>query len=172
MQQDEMNMQQDETITQQTLADLLDLTPRRIRQLATAGVIPKTGRGQYQLRDSVRAYCAHQREIAAGRGGEDAQLNLARERSRQAKESADGLALKNEQTRNELISRAEVIQLWGDTLSLVRSRILGAASDIGLELPILSRHDILTIDGVLRSCLESLCDAPAVPVQAATRKRG
>jgi phage terminase Nu1 subunit (DNA packaging protein) len=165
-------MQPDVTISQQDLAVLLDLTPRRIRQLATAGVIPKTGLGKHPLRDSVRAYCRHVREIAAGRGGEDEQLTLSRERARHAAESANKIALQNAQTRGEVISVDDVIRLWSDTLALVRGRILSLATDIGMELPILSRHDILTIDGLLRSCLEDLSNAPATPAQAATRKRG
>jgi hypothetical protein len=39
----------------QTLAALFDLTPRRIRQLAAEGIIPRS----YELAPSVKSYCRH-----------------------------------------------------------------------------------------------------------------
>lgn len=47
------------------------------------------------------AYCDHLREVAAGRGGDNA-LELAAERARLAKEQADKIAMANAVTRGEL----------------------------------------------------------------------
>ncbi|RWH32219.1 hypothetical protein [Mesorhizobium sp.] len=46
------------TVTARQLGDVLDLSPRRIRQLAEEGVFRRDGRDQYHLRDCVLAYIA------------------------------------------------------------------------------------------------------------------
>lgn len=43
-------------VTTEELATVLGLTDRRIRQLASAGVIERTGRGVYNLCDAVQGY--------------------------------------------------------------------------------------------------------------------
>lgn len=52
-----------------TLSKLFDLTPMRIQQLATAGVVVKAGHGRYLLGESVRGYVKFLRERAETRGG-------------------------------------------------------------------------------------------------------
>lgn len=44
------------TVSGQQLAALLMLTPRRVQQLAQAGVIPKTGRDAYPLVPAIQGY--------------------------------------------------------------------------------------------------------------------
>lgn len=44
------------TVTASELGDVLDLTDRRIRQLAEEGVFERESRGKYKLRDCVLAY--------------------------------------------------------------------------------------------------------------------
>ncbi|TGS89475.1 hypothetical protein EN817_03805 [Mesorhizobium sp. M3A.F.Ca.ET.174.01.1.1] len=48
------------TVTARQLGDVLDLSPRRIRQLAEEGVFRREGRDQYHLRDCVLAYISVQ----------------------------------------------------------------------------------------------------------------
>jgi hypothetical protein len=55
------------TIGRSELALFLNLTPRRVEQLAREGAIPRDGRGRYLLRASVQAYIGHRRR----RGGCD-----------------------------------------------------------------------------------------------------
>jgi hypothetical protein len=45
------------------LAYYLDLTPRRVQQLAKAGVIQKLKRGEYELVPCLHAYIRHMREL-------------------------------------------------------------------------------------------------------------
>jgi hypothetical protein len=52
-----------------TLAKVFDLTPMRVQQLASAGVIVKVGHGTYALMDSVRGYVKFLRERADRTGG-------------------------------------------------------------------------------------------------------
>ncbi|ESZ17511.1 hypothetical protein X735_12575 [Mesorhizobium sp. L2C085B000] len=48
------------TVTAAELGDVLNLTDRRIRQLAEEGVFERAGRGRYPLAGSVQAYIAAQ----------------------------------------------------------------------------------------------------------------
>jgi hypothetical protein len=63
------------------MAKLIDVTPRRLRQLAEEGIVPTNGRAQYQpfqvtvayiryLRDRVKLPDASMAELAAERLGE------------------------------------------------------------------------------------------------------
>lgn len=61
------------TATVESLAKLLDITPRRIQQLVAAKVLPKpVSRGQYEIVPSVIAYIRHLRAIAHGDSGRSA----------------------------------------------------------------------------------------------------
>jgi hypothetical protein len=52
-----------------TLAKLFDLTPMRVQQLASAGVVVKVSHGTYSLAESVRNYIKFLRERADRTGG-------------------------------------------------------------------------------------------------------
>ena len=78
-----------EGVTRQSLAGLLDLEMASITQLASSGILVRSGvRGRYLLAPSVRNYVRHLREIAAGRQGkelnavdENARLKMAQRRN-------------------------------------------------------------------------------------------
>lgn len=68
------------------VANLCNLTARRVQQLAKDGVIPRAGRGRYPLVAAVRAYVRYLQEIVDGRPRtpQDATLNAARARKMNA----------------------------------------------------------------------------------------
>jgi phage terminase Nu1 subunit (DNA packaging protein) len=51
-------------VTSATLADLFELTPRRVEQLAKEGHIPKATRGVYPLDACCCAYIRYLKELA------------------------------------------------------------------------------------------------------------
>jgi hypothetical protein len=59
----------------ETIAKLLDLTPRRVQQLSAEGVIPRVGHGKYELVSSVRGYI---RYLKAAEIGGDARADNQR----------------------------------------------------------------------------------------------
>jgi phage terminase Nu1 subunit (DNA packaging protein) len=65
------------------LAGLLGLSAKSVATHANTGVIVRVGRGKYRLRESVRSYTAHLRQIAAGR--DDPEAATARNRILEAK---------------------------------------------------------------------------------------
>ena len=75
-------------------------------------------------------YCGTMREHAAGRVMSDEVLDLNVERARREKESADKLEMENAVTRGELVSAAEVEELWGAEFTRVKSKLLAAPPKI------------------------------------------
>ena len=110
--------------TAKQLADLLELTPRRVQQLAKEGTFPKIERGRYPLVECVRAYVRYWQERADGRFT-DNELDQAR--------------LQREQL--EVRKRAvEVARAEGSVVALedheeVIRKLLGAARGIILGIP-------------------------------------
>jgi phage terminase Nu1 subunit (DNA packaging protein) len=69
------------TIRATELAQMLGLSPRRLRELAAAGVIVRCANGRYPT-TAIATYCKYLREQAAGRASNGADtLNLATERA-------------------------------------------------------------------------------------------
>ena len=70
-------MNENEGATATQVAELLELTPRRVQQLVAEGVFPRLHRGRYPLVACLRAYVRYWRERAEGRFTEN-DLDLAR----------------------------------------------------------------------------------------------
>lgn len=141
-------------LSAEALGELIGVSARTVRDLATRGIVVKRGQGAYDAAESVKAYCDHLREVAAGRGGEEGVLDLTKERARLAKEQADGVALKNEQLRGELVPAAAVEREWANVLSFVRARMLAVTNDVAQALPHLTKHDADVIDRTVRAALD------------------
>jgi len=136
---------------------MLGLSARSLSDLAARGIAVKAARGQYVLTETVRNYCRHLRDQAAGRGG-DAGATLAAERAREARERADNLALKNAQMRGELVSAAEVEQVWTSILSAVRAALLAVPPRLQSRLPHLTARDTQAIDAEIRDALQEVSE--------------
>lgn len=83
------------------MAALLDLTPRRIQQLAAEGVLVRTRRGYYGLLDSIRGYVAWL--TGEQEGGPKDQERAARARKMEAEAE---------------LKERQVSQLRGETVTL------------------------------------------------------
>lgn len=143
----------DGQVTGKVLANVLGVADRTLRDLAERGLVVKAGRGSYELAASVRRYCEHLREIAAGRGGEAGVLDLTAERARLAKEQADAQAIKNATLRGELLPAADVERRWREVLAGVRSRMLAVPSRTRQALAHLTATEVAVIDREVRDAL-------------------
>ncbi|RWR12051.1 terminase small subunit [Paenirhodobacter populi] len=146
-------------IKEAALADLLGVGTSRIRTLARDGILPKTGRGEFDTVACVKRYCARLRESAerAGRpssGGDE----LKTERTRLAKEQADATALKNAQLRGELAPVAETLREWQAVLRDVRAAMLAVPSRYAASQPHLTPHDVEALTIEIKRALEGLAD--------------
>lgn len=139
-----------QTATTGELADLLGISTRMVTELAQKGTIRRLHPGVWPVRESVRSYCAHLRQGAAGRTDSG---SLTAERVRVATAQADALEMKNATARREMIPAREVEAAWAATLREVRAALLALPSRIQQRLGHLTAHDVSEIDRELRDAL-------------------
>lgn len=125
-------------VTGDELGAWLGVARRTITDYAVEGKVIKAGRG-FDLRASVTAYCAHIREIAAGRSNGEDGLDLVAERARLAKEQADAQEMKNALMRGELLKRGDVDAAVAAAFARVRARLISVPAKLA---PV-----VMTMDG-------------------------
>ena len=111
-----------------TMAKLLLLTPRRLQQLVTEGVIPKVERGRYELAPVVQAYIQYLRERSV-----PGQMNVVSlDEARQRKLAADAKLAEIEVAKAEgaVASISAVEKGWTDLVHTVRGRLLALPQNI------------------------------------------
>ena len=113
-------------IAAEALANLLLLTPRRVRQLTAEGVIPKTERGRYDLEPAVQGYIRYLKR--GGDASQGDQYNVARARLTTSK--ADIEELKRQKMEGELVPVYQVVPVWTFAMAALRSRLLSIPSKI------------------------------------------
>ena len=119
------------TYTTDTIAKLLDLTPRRVQQLVDEGVFPRAKRGHYELVPVVRGYVRHLRERAAAH---EMSGEYGAHRARLTKARADMAELERAQIIASLVPADEVEAAWETVTAAMRSRLLAVASNVAPRL--------------------------------------
>lgn len=145
----------DDTVAQAALADLFGVTTRTVRDLGKRGILVRAGKN-YALAESVSRYCAHLRELATGRGGEDTIINATAERARLAKAQADSMEIKNAKLRGELVRADEVENEWSGLLRTLRASMMAVPSRVAQRVPTLTPHDISEIDAEVRAAMTEI----------------
>jgi len=105
------------------IAKLLDLTPRRIRQLVDEGVIQRAEKGRYELVSSVRGYIRYLRDRAIGTDAL-ADESARASRARLIKAQAEAQEMENARVRGELLPQELVSRSWAEMASSFRARSL------------------------------------------------
>ena len=144
-----------EQVDAATLGEWLGLTPNRISALARDGVIPRTADKRFDLQVAIRAYCDHAR---AGSSGRRVDSELAAEKLRAAKATAEKLETANAKARGELAALSAFEREWAGILGDVRAALLALPSRAASRLGHLTPHDVKTLDREVRSILEELAD--------------
>ena len=151
------------------IARLLDLTERRVQQLARDGVIPRSERGRYDLIGAVRGYVRYLRDQILKDGAATADYGV--ERARLMRARADLAEMEAAQKRGELIPAREVVTAWTEVVALLRARLLVLPDKIA---PL--AHDAQTIpqarDIVRNAVHEALAELAATQVSAALESHG
>lgn len=109
------------------LAALVDLTPRRIRQLATEGKLSRVGRNRFRLGESIRVLLAE-----AAENNEGSELQKERLRKLRAEATMTELTLA-EQTR-QVARIADFKRVWEARWALVRANVLNVTNRAVLRL--------------------------------------
>lgn len=137
----------------QKLAEILDLTDRRIQQLVTEGVLDKVGRGKYDLVKSVQSYIAYQINTLKARQSTGSKLD---EETRLLKERADQVAMENDKLRGELIPVDAVKLVWQHLVTAARSRLLAIPSKVKTSHSDMDISIVNAIEREVRECMEDM----------------
>lgn len=134
-------------------------SPRRsrLRELAEAGTIPRAG-GRYPLPLAVVSYCAHLREIAAGRGASGGGLDLVAERARLAAAQADKTELDLAVKRGQLVNAETLGRHYVGLITAARNRLRGVPSKAKGNIPDLDVRDIEILEDLIDTALTELAD--------------
>lgn len=140
----------DDLVSAAVLAGWLGVTPNRVHALAREGVLPRQPDKRFPLKSAVRAYCTH---AGAGAQGRRVDAELAAEKLRAAKATAEKLELQNAKARGEIIAAAEVEREWADVLRGLRAAFLSLPSRAAAKLGHLTPHDLAALDAEVRDVL-------------------
>lgn len=152
-------------VTAKVVGDWIGVSDRTVSDLAIRGFAVKVGRGKYDLKETIRLYTNHLREMSAGRGDGQA-LDLTAERARESKERADNLALKNAELRGELVSALDVEREWSDILRTTRAGILAVTSRVRSTAG-LTAEQAVALDAELRLALKEIGNDQNYPAEGA-----
>lgn len=140
--------------TEGELSALLGISTGRIRDFARDGMAVKSRRGRYDTRATLSRYLDRLRE-SAGRAGRPASDEYKAEKTRQARETADKLALQNALLRKELVAVADVRREWVTVATDLRSTILAIPGRVSARMG-LSREAAVMFEEEMRMALEEL----------------
>jgi phage terminase Nu1 subunit (DNA packaging protein) len=146
----------DSGVNAKTLAGYIGVSTRSVTRLATDGIVVRIRPGEYDLRASVTAYCAHLRQTASARGGEASLEALRVEKIRQAKAVADELETKAKLAAGQVVLASEVQAEWSSILSTVRNGMLALSSRLQQRLSHLTTQDAAEIDAEVRIVLSTI----------------
>lgn len=105
-----------------TIAPMLDMSERRLQQLAKEGIIPKASHGKYVYFDVVHAYVKYLRSLDPDENTET--LDLRTEKTRLLTAQADKVEIELAVSRGEMCRVDRAMLLWGRVVAEVRSRML------------------------------------------------
>jgi phage terminase Nu1 subunit (DNA packaging protein) len=151
-----------QTFPLETISKLLDLTPRRVNQLAAEGVIPKADRGRYELVPVVRAYVRYLRDKAVK--GDVHGDDYSTQRVRLMKARADVLEMEKAQMENNLIPAQDVQDAWIEVLSACRAKLLSLPTKTAPE--VFAASDLNDVKTILKETVnEALAELANVKVE-------
>ena len=118
------------------VAEHLDMSRQNATDLFSRGVLPGgRGQGKADIDECRVAYIRHLRSKAGGGTGDaGADLDLASERARLAKEQADRQEMLNAQMRGELLARPDVDAAVSAAFARVRAKLLSVPGKAAAEV--------------------------------------
>ena len=137
-------------VTSAALQRLLGINKSVLGELVEKGIAVRGAkRGSYRL-ETVTRYCAHLRDMASARGGDEA----AQARARLGQAQAALAEAKAAQLRSELVETDAVEKLWTSKLRTFRNRILGIPG----RVQYLSARQTVVLQQELRAALDELAN--------------
>lgn len=136
------------------LAEWLGLTANRVSALAREGVLPRNPDKLFPLKAAVRAYADHAR---AGAQGRRVDSELAAEKLRAAKATAEKLEIQNAKARGDLLDGREVANEWRSIVTDLRAAVLAVPSRVAGRMG-LDRATTAALDAEIRDAMEVISD--------------
>lgn len=136
------------------LAEWLGLTPNRVSALAREGVLPRNAAKLFPLKAAVRAYAEHSR---AGAHGRRVDSELAAEKLRAAKATAEKLEIQNAKARGDLLDGKEVANTWRSIVTDLRAALLAVPSRVAGRMG-MDRATTAALDSEIRDAMEVIAD--------------
>lgn len=125
--------------SKKVIADLLNISERRVEQLAQKKIIPKAERGKYDLGPTVKAYVMYLQQKLSG-GGEVIDVAECKDRLLKAKameqeQKARLRELMRLEKEGEMIDRAEVTAQWTARCVEMKAALLAIPVQVGFRFP-------------------------------------
>ncbi|MDA9163858.1 hypothetical protein N9N97_03135 [Rickettsiaceae bacterium] len=132
--------------TAEEIAVALDLTERRIQQLAKEGILPKVEKGKYNLAECIRAYDLYVQDSSKPATPKDS-------KSRWLDAKAEKAELELKVFKGGLITTGEVKNAWTDLFITFRTRMLNIPTKLTPRIAACN-SDLPTIENMLQSEIE------------------
>ena len=151
-----------DTATADQLGALLDISGRRVRELAAEGVFPRAG-GRYAVLPSVHAYIADLRTRERSKPAPDPQVIAAamdgrQQRARLAKLQADRVELEIQRERGQLVDAESIKVAYVTLVTQARNRLLAVPGAAKGHMPHLTVDEVETLEGLIAAALEEVAD--------------
>lgn len=135
-----------EIITTKELANILDLTPRRVQQYVKDGILSNEGRGKFNLKKSIHEYFNYkiglQKENQNKKGG-DYYKSLARKTELEAELKEIELAKR----KNEIIEIEDVEELFTEIITIAKTKIMRRSATLAPKVAIES--DVVKVKKII-----------------------
>ncbi|SEN57909.1 Phage DNA packaging protein, Nu1 subunit of terminase [Gemmobacter aquatilis] len=142
------------------MAALMRLSLSQVRTKAREGLFVRSGRGRYDVAESLGRYIEHLRSVASRSGGRPSAVgdadDLRAEKLRLTRAQADKEETRVARERGELVPADAVTREWASLLRDLRNALLAVPSRCGATLGHLTATDIATIDHEIRTALEGV----------------
>ena len=119
------------------IADLLNLSERRIEQLVAKRILPKAARGKFDLYQTVKVYCMYMQQKLSG-GDEVIDVSeykdrLLRATTLEAEEKAKLREIARREKEGELMERDEITAQWAARCVELKAALLAIPVQVGFR---------------------------------------
>lgn len=148
------------TVNVKQLSKLLNVTPRRIQQLANEGM-PRKGKGAYEDRACLLWYVKYLQEALKAKAvpnGDGAYTALKDVRHRSIQADADLKEIMLAEKRQDLVAVQDVVKVFTDLVVMTKARIMATPAKIATAVLGESSRVMVQakVDEILREALKQL----------------
>jgi phage terminase Nu1 subunit (DNA packaging protein) len=128
-------------ITLKSLSKIINLTDRRIQQLAKKGIIPKANHGKYDLVDSINGYVCYLQDLVQTKDLEGVKTNTKEDKARKLHHEANIRQIEEQKAKRELelldallINRDDALMIWSEAFINIKKTLRSLPKKIASEV--------------------------------------